>query len=335
VVCDGNRLAWTSARLAADQPGRHSPLFLCGPTGVGKTHLLEGIWSAYKRAAHGRPALYLTAEQFTCLFLEALRQSGLPSFRRKVRDVGLLLIDDVQFFAGKRATLSELLHTVDTLTREGQQLVLAADRPPSALKALGPELLSRLSGSVQCQLTPPDYAARLEIVARLTVAWELSLPDDVQALVASHFAAHVRQLQGALRRLQAARLAHQRPITLETAEDCLSELLLEQQRAVQLADIERVVVETFGLEPQSLQSDAKHKYVSHPRMLAMWLARKHTRAALSEIGRYFGKRSHTTVISARRKIESLMTQGAQIDLADRRWKVEDAIRRVEDRLRAS
>lgn len=327
-----NRLAYTSAQLAAERPGSTSPLFLYGPTGVGKTHLLESIWTAFRQARHPGAAVYLTAEQFTSMFLDALHGSGMPSFRHKVRGAGLLLLDDVQFFSGKRATLVELLHTVEALAREGRQLVLAADRAPAQLKSLGPELAARLSGGMACRLEPPDFATRRGIVRQMAARMQFEVGDDASDYVAAQFTAHARELAGALKRLQAAALADPRPLDIERVEEALDDLVRQSQRPVQLAEIELVVAETFGLSAESLQSGDKCQAVSQPRMLAMWLARKYTRAALSEIGRHFGRRSHTTVISATKKIDSLMSQGATVVLADRRWKLADAVRRVEQRL---
>ena len=165
VAGDGNRLAVTSAEMVVRQPGQHTPLLFYGPTSVGKTHLLEGIWTAARRSHQRLTVVYLSAEQFTSHFLEALRGSGLPSFRRKYRGVGLLMIDDLQFFVGKRATQVELLHTIDTFLREGRQLVFAADRSPAELAELGPELTTRLTSGLVCRIEPPDYATRLGIVA--------------------------------------------------------------------------------------------------------------------------------------------------------------------------
>ena len=251
-----------------------------GPTSVGKTHLLEGIWTAARQSHQRLTAVYLSAEQFTSHFLEALRGSGLPSFRRKYRGVGLLMIDDLQFFVGKRATQVELLHTIDTFLREGRQLVFAADRSPAELAELGPELTTRLSSGLVCRIEPPDYATRLGIVAPNGAADEAHVPAEVQDFVASQLTSHARELSGALCRLQATGQAMGRPISLAMAEEALADLIRHSGRVVRLADIEKAVCEVFGLEPASLQSDAKAKRVSHPRMLAMWLARKHTRAAL-------------------------------------------------------
>ena len=333
VIGQSNCLAYKSAEMATQRPGSVSPLVLHGPTGVGKTHLLEGLVEAHRKHRRAAAAIYLSAEQFTTQFLEALHGSGLPSFRRKYRDVGLLAIDDIQFFGGKRVTLLELLHTVDTLQRDGAQLIFAADRSPAALKSLGPELLARLHGGVVCRLEPAEYATRLGIVRRLVGELELEVPDDVQAFVASQLSSQARELIGALKRLHATSLALDRPITLALAEDALVDLIQQHARSVRLPDIDKAVCEVFGLDMQSLQSGRKTKGVSHPRMLAMWLARKHTRVALSEIGQYFGRRSHSTVISAQRKIDAWMAKGETLSLADRSWTLDEAVRQIEEQLR--
>jgi chromosomal replication initiator protein len=334
VVGNSNCLAHKSAQMAIEKPGIYCPLLIYGPTGTGKTHLLEGVYSAFRRSRPHSATVILSAEQFTSYFLEALHGSGLPNFRRKYRDLELLVIDDIQFFAGKRATLVELLHTIDTLMRAGRQLILAADRSPAALKPLGPELGTRLSGGMACRVEPPEYATRLGIVRQIVQRLGADVPENVQGYIASHFTTQTRELFGALKRLQAAALAHARPITLALAEESLADLIDHQGRSVRLADIDRAICDVFGLEPDSLKSDRKSSAVSHPRMLAMWLARKHTRAALSEIGTYFGRRSHSTVISAQKKIDGLMAHGGGLKLADRACSLEEAIRRVEAQLRA-
>jgi chromosomal replication initiator protein len=334
VIGDSNRVAHQSALLAAKQPGSLTPLFIYGSSGVGKTHLLEGVWGGLKRSQRHGPVVYLSGEQFTTYFQEALHGTGLPSFRRKYRGVETLLIDDIQFLIGKRATIGEFLHTVDTLLRDGRQIVLAADRAPAALKALGPDVTARITSGVVCKIDSPTYDTRLGIARNLAVQMQLSVPDDVLAYIAAHFTNHARELAGALKRLHATSLAIGKAISLRMAEDALSDLIHHTTRIVRLSDIEKAICDVFGLETESLQSNRKGKSVSHPRMLAMWLARKHTRAALSEIGHYFGGRSHSTVISAQKKIESWMAKGSLLDLPERTWKVDDAIRRVEESLRA-
>jgi chromosomal replication initiator protein len=334
VVGASNRLAVTSAEIVVHQPGQHTPLMFHGPTSVGKTHLLEGIWSAARRQHPRLATVYLSAEQFTSHFLEALRGSGLPSFRRKYRGVGLLIIDDLQFLIGKRATQVELLHTIDTFVREGRQLVFAADRSLSELAELGPELTTRLTGGLVCHIEAPDHATRLGIVAQMARRMKLQVPPDVQQFIALRLTNHARELSGALCRLKATSQALAKPISMAMAEEALADLIRHSGRVVRLADIEKAVCDVFGLESASLQSDVKAKRVSYPRMLAMWLARKHTRAALSEIGHYFGNRSHSTVISAQKRVDGWMSTGRPLDLPEHHWPAEDAIRQIERRIAA-
>jgi chromosomal replication initiator protein len=333
VLGDGNRMAFTAAEMVAERAGPVSPLFLYGPPGTGKTHLLEGIWNAV-RNGQSRRVLYLTAEQFTSMFLEALRGTGLPSFRHKYRHVDLLLIDDVQFFLGKRATLVELQNTIDALLRERRQLVLAADRSPVELAKFGPVLTTRFSGGLVCGIEAPCSDTRREIVRKLAGRLSIRIPEEVQMLIAERMDGDARKLAGALHRLEAASRAFQRPIDLEFAHASLLDVFRATKKAVQLTDIERAVCDVFGLDPSSLQSSGKARLVSQPRALAMWLARRHTRAAYSEIGAYFGRRSHSTVISAEKQVGRWLADCEPIRLAHGQCAITEAIRRVENQMRA-
>ncbi|MBM4089055.1 MAG: chromosomal replication initiator protein DnaA [Planctomycetes bacterium] len=334
VVGSGNRVAFTAAQMVAERPGSLSPLFLFGPTGCGKTHLLEGIWSAVRSTARNRRVLYLSAEQFTSMFLEALQGSGLPSFRHKYRHVDCLLIDDVQFFLGKRATLVELQHTADTLLREGRQLVFAADRPPAELAKFGQELTARFSGGLVCGVESADFDTRLGILRNLAPRMESHFPDDVLSLLAARMDGDARKLAGALNQLQATCLAFHRPIDVAMAQTTLADVFRATSRVVQLGDIDRAVCDVFGLDANSLQSSGKARTVSQPRALAMWLARKYTRAAYSEIGDYFGRRTHSTVISAQKQVNRWVDRSESVRLAHGQCTIAEAIRRVESQLRA-
>lgn len=334
VVGPCNHVAHVSAQAVIERPGCISPLLLYGPTGVGKTHLLEAIHTSLQSARRTLPTLLLSAEQFTSSFLEALHGHGLPSFRRKMRGVEVLLIDDVQFFVNKRATLGELLHTIDALTRDGRQLVFTADRGPAALGELGPELVARLHGGVNCELTTPDAATRAGIVRQMATTLAVGLADDVCAYVAENVVSHPRALAGAIKRLHVMSLAHNTPITLPLATEMLADAATTLTRPVGLGDIESAVCRTFGIELSSLRTERKSRRLDHARMLAMWLARKHTRAAFSEIGTYFGGRTHSTVISAQRKVEGWLRDGVPLRIADRDCRAGDAVRRVEESLRA-
>ena len=333
VVGDGNRLAVHAARMVLDQPGKISPLLIHGTTAVGKTHLLEGIYSEVRRRGRSQ-VVYLSAEQFTNAFVEALRGSGLPSFRRKYRGVEWLLLDDVQFFCRTKATLTEVLHTIDTFLREGRQLVLAADRPPAELPGLNDELITRLQSGLTCAMQPPDLEMRLGIIRGMTTELDLALHDEVAQFIAANLSAHARELSGALKLLKVTCQVRGCSPSLAVARETLADMIRVSSPAVGLAEIERAVCGVFGLEPKTLQTADSSRGVNQPRMLAMWLARKYTRAALSEIGRYFGRRSHSTAISAQKKVDGWMVRGDALRVSDHDWSADEAIRRVEARLRA-
>jgi chromosomal replication initiator protein len=275
----------------------------------------------------------LSAEQFTSLYVEAVQGKGLPNFRRKYRGVGLLLIDDIQFFDGKKATLMELLHTVDTLLREGQRVVFTSDQSPAELRFLGPELATRITGGVVARIEPPEFDVRCEILRRKARAMSMEVPDAVLTLIAKRLSATARELTGALNRLLASSMAYGRPISLELADETLGDLFRDAAQPWRLGDIQDAVCHVFGLEPETLKSNKKRSAVSRPRMLAMWLARKYTRAALSEIGSYFGGRTHATVISAQKRVDDWVANGQTLQLADHACPVEEAIRRIEAALR--
>jgi len=335
VVGPSNEYACRAAELTAHGRQQASPLLISGPTGVGKTHLLRGILHEYRRRFPRTRAIYLSAEQFTTGFVEALRVSGLPSFRQKSRGADLLIVDDLQFFVGKQRTIEELQHTVDTMLREGRQLVLASDRGLAELRGLGPELTSRLAGGLTCEIGPPEFATRLGILCRLREEMELTIGDDVLSLVAGQITAGARELRGALHRLEAMSFAYQQPISREMAQEALRELTRQTTRAVRLDQVQQVVCDVFGVEPAQLRSERKGRALSEPRMLAMWLARKYTRAAWSEIGQYFGRRSHSTVISAHQRVEKMIAAQADVGLNDRACNVEEAIRKLESALRSA
>ena len=276
----------------------------------------------------------LSAEQFTTGFLQALHGAGLPGFRRSCRAAGLFVVDDIQFLVGKRATILEFQQTVDALHRAGRQMVFACDRELDALPGLGAELLTRLRGGMTARITAPDYDVRRGVIAALAAARGLTVPDDVAHYVATHMTRHARELHGAVNRLEATSLMLGVPIDADMAREALSDLVRSSARSVRLADVDRAVCRAFGVEEGSLQSARRARHACHARMLAMFLARKHTHAALAEIGRHFGRRSHSTVIAAQKTVAAWLAAGEPIVIADARWDADEAIRRVEELLRA-
>jgi len=335
IVGKSNELAFRTAKAVVGKLGQYGPLLLFGPTGVGKTHLQFAILQHLRRSPTRTRSLRLTAEQFTAEFLDALYRRTLPSFRHKYRTIDVLLIDDIQFLGGKRATLDELLFTIDTLHERGRQVILTSDRSPGDLHKISGDLVSRISGGLAIPVDQPDYATRVGIVRQLASQRHISLDEVTVALIATQVVGSARQLSGAINRLSATSLALGEEISPDMARVALAEFVQQNAPAVRLADIQRAVCEVFGVEAASLKSNRKTRSVAEPRMLAMWLARKYTRSALGEIGEFFGRRSHSTVISAQRKIEGLVSQGAAMHVADRDCQVEEVIRRVESVLRTA
>ncbi len=333
IAGESNRMAIAAIDLLVQRPGEVSPLLIQGPSGVGKTHLLEHCCQRARERHPGISAVFLSAEQFTTSFLQALHGGGLPAFRRNCRNVDLLVIDDLQFFAGKRATTVEFQQTIDALQRQARQLVVSCDRDLCDLGDLGDDLVQRLSGGMSARIAPPDAEVRRGIVLAIADRKRIALPDDVVEFVVTHMTRTARELAGAVNRLEATSHMLGVPVTRGLAEEALADLVRASVRSVRLADIERAVCSAFGLESGSLQSSRRAKRVNHPRMLAMFLARKHTPAALTEIGSYFGRRSHSTVISAHKAVASWVSSRSTLQIADARWDADEAIRRVEDLLR--
>ena len=333
-----NRLACRAADLAVNHPGQINPIYISGPPSIGKTHILEGIWSAVRQRRDRKPPLYMTAEQFISAFLESIQsgtsRDGIQRFRKRFRDISTLLIDDIQLLARAGATQVELLYAIDTLCRQGVQVVLTGDRPLKELKGLRSEILCRLEAGMVCTIEQPEREMALKILQNMVTQRQLPIGTDVCRMVASRLGAHARQLSGALNRLHAVYLGTGKPITLESAEETLADLIRHNRREVRLLDIEKVVCDTFGLSDDALQSKSRAQQISTPRMLAMWLARKYTRSALSEIGRYFGDRSHSSVISAQKKVDAWIDTDHPIHAENADLPISEAIRIIERRLQS-
>lgn len=326
-----NELAWTTANLAVNEPGRLTPVLFHGPSGCGKSLLAAAITQQLRGERRMRRVVHMTSEQFTNDFMEGLRGGGLPMFRRKYRDVEALILDDVQFFIGKKSTLAEVKHTLDNLLRLGKQVVFTADRSLNELQALGNDLIGRLRGGLVAPLFPLDQATRIEVLERLLEEENVVIDQDVVQQLASRTAGDGRVLSGIVKRLTAMSSLESTKLTWDGCWNAVYDLVQATQPVVRIGDIERVVCNIFGLEANSLQSSSKMRTVSQPRMLAMFLARKYTPAAYKEIGEYFGKRRHSTVISAEKTVEGWLTEGTDVNFG-RGLTVRDALRHVESQL---
>ncbi|MGL4512770.1 MAG: DnaA ATPase domain-containing protein [Lacipirellulaceae bacterium] len=308
-------------------------VFLWGPAGTGKTHLLRALADGV-RGRDRRRVQMLSAEKFLVGFVEACRGGGLPSFRVKHRGLDLLMIDNAHQLVGKARTLEELLHTLDALEADGATVVLTSDRAPHELRELGPELVSRLSGGVSAELRLPSAPMRCELVRRTAHKRGIELSDGAVERLGVSLVGGAREVSGALSKLELHAQTYGAPIDELTVERVADEVNRVATPPVKLADIQRAVCGVFGVDAASLCSAKRTKNVSEPRMLAMWLARRLTQSAWSEIGDHFGRRSHSTVIAAHRRVERLLAtpRGPRLTVGG---DVHDAIRRVEAALRTA
>lgn len=332
VVGQSNELAFGAAQNILSELGAVSPLLIHAPTGCGKSHILEGIARSAREDYGLSKVLGTSSFQFVTDFLEALRQKGMPMFRKKYRELDVLLIDDIQAFHGKKATVVELLQTLDSLLRSGAQVIMSSDRSLAELEFLGPELTTRISCGLVCKMELPEFETRCKIVQRFARDRQLTISPSVERLIAQELCGDARQILGAINRLKAFRSVSRSPLTTEKVAEILDDLFRSSHRVPSLVEIEKVVCDVFGVEAKVLRSNKKAKTISEPRALAMWLSRKYTRAALSEIGDHYGGRSHSTVISANRKVENWMEDGRELRMHSSVCPINDAVRRIQSQL---
>jgi chromosomal replication initiator protein len=333
VVGPCNRVAHASAVSLVEAPGQAvNPLVLHGPVGTGKTHLLEGIYAGLRKHQPEGRVCYVTAEDFTNRFVQAMRFGKLAAFRKYFRECDSLLVDDLDFLASKRATQEEFLHTFDALLANGKQLVVTCDCHPRLADTFSAELTDRLLGGAVWGLAPPDPETRLAILRAKSLRVQPPIPDEVLRYLADQLRGNVRELEGALHSVQHFGRVAGRPVDLALAREALGDLLRHAIRVVQLPDIDRAVCQVLRLDAGALQSKQRAWFVSHPRMLAMYLARKHTAAAYSEIGQHFGGRNHSTVVAAEKKIRQWLQDDAELVLGQRHLRVREIVELVEREL---
>lgn len=331
---DENRLARAAVEQVLDCPGEFSPLLIYGPTGSGKSHLLESIVNEFRRRLRRKRCVYLSSEKFTTEFISSLRGgSGLPMFRRRYRDLDILAIDDIQFFSSKRATLGEFLQTVDQLARAGKQVVVAADRPPIELEGIGTDLAARLTGGLTCPLQYPGFEGRVSIIENVCQQRGFVLPLEVRELIAQHMTRDVRRILGAINRLYAVSVSLKEKVTMHLAQEVLSDLLAFSSIGASIKGIEQAVCDFCGVKSTEIRSSSRRKRVCVARMLAMYLARQHTGAAFSEIGDHFGNRKHSTAIAAEKKVAGWIENSENISLPNASYPADEVIRRIESILR--
>jgi len=332
VVGQCNRVAHASALSVVEEPGMGAnPLVIHGPVGTGKTHLLEGAFAGLKRQSDQRP-VYVTAEEFTTRFVQASRLGKMSAFRRQFRDCSALLLDDLHFLAKKTATQEEFLHTFDALVSDGRQVIVTTDCHPRLADELMPELVDRLLGGAVWGLMPPDPDTRLEILRKKATGAQPTIPDAVLKALAGSLRGNVRELEGAVNSVRHYAKVTGRPADMQTAREALGDLLRHAVRTVGVKDVDAAVCSVLRLNAGSLQSKSRAWTVTHPRMVAIYLCRKHTAATYGEISKHFGAKTHSTAVAAEKKVRALLDASANIAIGDRDWPVKELVDRAEREL---
>jgi len=315
VVGESNKLAYSAALAAAEgKKPSFNPLFVHGSCGVGKTHLLQGICSAFsRRQRSGRPAKwkYVTGEQFTNEYIQAVRKKKFDEFRARYRRLDLLAIDDVHFLAAKKATQDEFLHTYDAIESAGRRVVMASDAHPHMVGDLNAQLVSRFVAGMVVKIDTPDRVTRLEIAQRKARAMKLKVSEEILEHIAMHVRGSVRELEGSLIKLAALAALEGGAITMDLATNAMADHLARTGSAVTLGDIEAVVATYFGITPADIHSSRRTRTVSLARHLAMFLARHHTRMSFPEIGRFMGK-SHSSAVLAVQRMDEMLRESRQV-----------------------
>jgi chromosomal replication initiator protein len=303
IVGNSNRLAHAASLAVAEAPGEsYNPLFLYGGVGLGKTHLLHAI--GHQGVQTGLAVLYVSSEQFTNEIVNAIRYRTTEEFRAKYRSVDILLVDDIQFIAGKESTEEEFFHTFNSLYEMSKQIVICSDRPPKAIVSLEERLRSRFEWGLIADIQPPDLETRMAILRVKADLLHYRVPDEIIAYVAGRVQTNIRELEGCLNRLMAYQQLHHTELTMEVARAAMSSLG-EDVREARLSSrqIAEVVADFYHISLESMCSKQRDKHIVLPRQIAMYLIRQETQASLLEIGQLFGGRDHSTVLHACEKID--------------------------------
>jgi len=339
IVGQSNQLAYNAALYVAEFPGaQYNPLFIHGNCGLGKTHLLQGLCKRFIEHHPTKRWMYLTGEDFTNEFLSCLRANKLDTFRRKVRDLDLLVIDDVHFLGGKKATQEEFLHTFNAIEAMGRQVVMASDNHPKMIEEFGESLVNRFVSGMVVRIDPPNFATRCDILRAMSSRGGLALSDEVIGWVARRVTQNVRELEGAITRIAAHVQLDGRPADVAVAQQALGDLDRQLVAPVKPENILLSVCTYFGLEHKDLMSGRRQRTISLARSVAMYLVRKTAKLSFPEIGYRMGKRNHSTVISACRRIERAVQHNENLlwtsAVGERQEEAPELLQRLEEHSRA-
>jgi len=309
-----NQIARAASIQIGKNPGvAYNPLFVYGGVGLGKTHLLHALGNLVLETNPSAQVVYCHSERFVSEMVKALQHNRIEDFKRRYRSLNALLIDDVQFFAGKERSQEEFFHTFNALFESRQQIVLSSDRFPKAVSGLEERLKSRFGWGLTVAIEPPDLETRVAILQSKAAHIGVELPEDVAFFVGRRIRSNIRDLEGALRRLVANSQFTGAPIDLEFAKEALRDMLAAQDKQVTIDNIQKTVAEYYKIRASDLVSSKRNRSVARPRQVAMALAKELTKHSLPEIGNAFGGRDHTTVLHATRKVSSLRQEDASIE----------------------
>ena len=304
VVGNNNRFAHAAALAVAEAPATsYNPLFLYGGVGLGKTHLMHAVGNSILRKNKDYNILYVTSEKFTNQLINSIKDNSNEQFRNKYRNIDVLLIDDIQFIAGKERVQEEFFHTFNALHESGKQIILSSDRPPKDIQLLEDRLKSRFEWGLIADISNPDYETRLAILRKKAQIDNINIDDEILSNIATKIDTNIRELEGALNKLIAKASLTNSPITVEMAERAINDIIAQQEKVFSAEFVQETVAKYFNIDAKDLRGSKRSNDVAFPRQIAMYLCRNVAQMSLPQIGKDFGKRDHTTVMHACTKIE--------------------------------
>lgn len=305
VVGNNNRFAHAAALAVAEAPATsYNPLFIYGGVGLGKTHLMHAIGNAILRKNKKANILYVTSEKFTNQLINSIKDNTSAQFRDKYRNIDVLLIDDIQFIAGKERCQEEFFHTFNTLHESGKQIILSSDRPPKDIQLLEDRLKSRFEWGLIADISNPDYETRLAILRKKAQLDNIIIDDEILSNIANRIDSNIRELEGTLNKLIAKSSLTNSPITMEMAERAINDIVAQQEKVISAEFIQETVAKYFNINAKDLRGSKRSNDIAFPRQIAMYLCRNVAQMSLPQIGKDFGRRDHTTVMHACTKIEN-------------------------------
>ncbi len=315
VVGNNNSFAHAAALAVAEAPGSsYNPLFLYGGVGLGKTHLMHAIGNEILRSNKSSKVLYVTSERFTNEFIDAIKNNKMENFRNKYRTIDVLLIDDIQFIVGKERIQEEFFHTFNTLYESKKQIILSSDKPPRDIQLLEDRLKSRFEWGLIVDISLPDYETRFAILRKKAEAEHIIIDDEILSNIAMRIDTNVRELEGVLNKLIAYSSLTHSPITMESAEKHINEVVLKKEKVISSDYIQEIVAKYFNIDKKELKNSKRSNDIAFPRQIAMYLCRDISAMSFPQIGNDFGKRDHTTVMHAYTKIEKKIKENPNTKL---------------------